>query len=796
MIICGILILFSFLSLIFCLRIHTSEEWKIEMTVLRPFNFSIVGETAHLRIQFINTSTYINNEGRYLTLRNNIVQNMSLAISMNDLRLASTRYDIDSSIHESTLCKGVFQSGRNDLSLIVYSQISGKKIANVHMELYSSFPIDDNLDGLIRMSDYNRLNMKQYAYMLIGLDASTLERLILLEARRWELFYPTQTFWSQNWSINQLYTHASIESLDTVGFIDHSCINISALANFNFSKEYLISIIHSTLVRTRSSILLFMDSASIPILKEIIEKQFHFEQIFFNKREFRRGVEVVLKDAFLDSHSGNQVWYRQQKLKDFSGEEANLSDGNDSCGSPCVEDDEGFAGRVLTVNNNDDRTHLVFESYAWGRSHILFKNVCMAPRSWVEQQQRRRPLQQAQNLPPEDLVILTNSDRPLLNITFLSEEEENGFLYTGLHIMDVRDVLFPYTFRQNVRSWPRVRGMTAVTFSVQGGHIVHETEPFAQFLSAIQLLQDANTSNSCEPDSLQYHYQYIGRKLRRILFAKMTSDSANDWVLKMVNLIFSFYNLSVRMRCGVSNGMNRIRDSPAIFVRDHFYPERDYQDGSGPPVLCYEELLLLGRATTHTGYFSSSNIAAEFKQFVYNKFSIGSTMTSMVEKIAFRTGKRQLRITIALRTGPERLIMNLPELLQLMVSLRQSLLSPLLPFPCTLVILSLSILLLIYLTRGREADGKMKNNLLVDEEWLLSHISPFDGLSFQEQATLMAETDVLISVHSAALFNGIFLKPGSAAINIMNGRFIEYVFSPPLRYSLSCFLSLSNTLNC
>lgn len=691
-----VIVLFSclLLSLLMCLGTNTLKEWEIDMIVLRPLNLSTIGETALLRIQFINTSTYINNEGKYLIFRNNIVQNMSLRISMNDLHLSSTKYGIDSTIHESTLCKGVFKNGNNDLNLIAYSQISGKIIANAHLELYSSSPIDDNLDSLIRMSDYNRLNMKQYAYMLIGMDASTLERLILLEARRWELFYPTNNIMSRSWSINQLYIHTSIDSLDTVGFIDHTYINISALTHLNFSKESLIAAIYSTLVRTRNSVLLFMDSGSIPILKEIVEKQFHFEQIFFNKREFRRGVEVVLKDALLNSDSGNQVWYRQQKIKDFSDEEAaNQSDRDDICKSPCFADYKHVAGHVLAVKY-DDRTHLMFESYAWGRSHILFKNVCMAPRYWVEQQQRQ-PLQQAQSLPPEDLVILTNSDRTLLNITFLSEEEDNGFLYTGLHIMDVRDVLFPFTFRQNVRTWPRVRGMTAVTFSVQGGHIVHETEPFAQFLSAIQLLQDANASNICEPDGLEYHYQYIWRKLRRVLFAKMTSDSASDWVLKMVNLIFSFHKLSMRMRCGVSNGINRIRDSPALFVRDHFYPERDYQEDSGPPVLCYDELLLLGRATTHTGYFTSSSIAAQFKQFVYNKLSIGSTTTTMAEKFSFRSGARQLRITIALRPGPERLIMNLPELLQLMLSLRQSLPSPPLSLPCTLVILSISRYLLL-----------------------------------------------------------------------------------------------------
>ena len=658
------------------------KEWKINLTILRPLNLSTVGETVFLRVLFTNMTNYIDsNEGQPAILRNNIVQNLLLQISINDLNLSTTKHVIGSSIHESILCKGVFRDGKNHLKLIVYSQISGHILSDTHMILYSSPPIDDNLDSLIRMSDYNELNMKQYAYMLIGMNVPTLERLILLEARRWELFYPTNTFWSQSWSINQLHAYTSLDSFDMVGFVDHTFINISALANLNFSTEYLISSIRSSIVRTRKSIFLFMDSRSIPTFKESVEKVFHLEQIFFNKREFRRGVEATVKDVLLDGNSGTQVWYRQMKMEDFSNEVASLFDKDEYCGSSCSADDKQFTGRALALN--DDRTNLVFESYSWGKSHILFKNACMAPRYWVEQQQQP---QQAQSLPPEDLVILTNSDRPLVDISFLSEEEEHGFLYTGLHIMDVSDVLFPYTFRQKVRTWPFIRGLTAVTFSVQGGHIVHETEPFAQFLAALQLLQeDANTTNTCEPGSLESHYHYIGKKLRRVLLAKMTSDSASDWVLKMVNLIFSFYQHSVRMRCGVSSSnrgsssVSWFRNSPAIFVRDHFYPEGGAQDGSSsPPVLCYEELLLLGRATTHTGYFASSSIAAEFKQFVYNKFSIGSTATAMTEKIAFRSGFRQLRITIALRTSPERLITNLPELLKLMLALRQSLLLSLL----------------------------------------------------------------------------------------------------------------------
>ena len=70
---------------------------------------------------------------------------------------------------------------------------------------------------------------------------------------------------------------------------------------------------------------------------------------------------------------------------------------------------------------------------------------------------------------------------------------------------------------------------------------------------------------------------------------------------------------------------------------------------------------------------------------------------------------------------------------------------------------------------------------VVNLSWLRANARPFELLTFAEQVLLMAKTDVLIAVHGAALINGIFMRRGSAAINILNAPFIEFVFSPPLR---------------
>ena len=73
---------------------------------------------------------------------------------------------------------------------------------------------------------------------------------------------------------------------------------------------------------------------------------------------------------------------------------------------------------------------------------------------------------------------------------------------------------------------------------------------------------------------------------------------------------------------------------------------------------------------------------------------------------------------------------------------------------------------------------------LVDVAWLQSHVLYFDNLLFSEQVDIMRSTDLLISVHSAGLINGIFMKSGSVAMQIFNNRFVEFVFAPPLKQSV------------
>lgn len=733
---------------------NDGSKWSIELKLLMPSNLAIIGETAYLHLQVINKTLLSSHDeishSHYLP--SNIVRDTVLTISVNGIRLSATRNLIDNIIYESTLCQGVFRIGENTIELVIYSNSSGKFLMRKELKLYSLGPIDDNFDSLLRMTDYDRSKMKQHSYIFFGISKEFLERAVLLEAKRWEGFsLSDKSNCPDNLSINQFNVHYSLDALASIGYVDHSYLNLSSIQSKSFSKIDLAKIIHRISSLTRKSILLFIDyGATIGNLMnsaviDTIEKEFYFQQIFFNKNEIQNGVMTTLKDRFLRGNT--TVWFRSQ-TPDI---DVSVFDSNSRLGLKLCS----CSGRSTTVPSSKMASHLLFESYKWGRSHVLLKNVCMAPRAWLQQRQILRP---TTALPQEDLVVITNHHGSIFNLSFLAEEEDHGFLYTGIGFIDVKDETFPLSFREEMKTWPIIRGMTGVTFSVQGGHIVHETEPFAQFLAAVEYIQEAseNSSNSCDFSNLAHHYGYIGCKLRRVIFAKLTTETVNDWILKMTSLIFAYFEESIQQRCSKDrpevNQFACLTEVPSLILKDHIYFHSEPELG---PVHCFEELLLLGRATTHSGFFRNQHVASLFKQFVYSKMNVREgTVIHEEEKISFRSGDRLLRITVALRAGPQRLIMNLPEVLQLFLSLR-----------------------------GREADGRMNGRLLVDKEWLLSHVQTFDKLTFRDQVELMAQTDVFISVHGAALFNGIFMRDGSAAIDILNGRFIEYVFTPPLRYS-------------
>ncbi len=107
--------------------------------------------------------------------------------------------------------------------------------------------------------------------------------------------------------------------------------------------------------------------------------------------------------------------------------------------------------------------------------------------------------------------------------------------------------------------------------------------------------------------------------------------------------------------------------------------------------------------------------------------------------ISQRTHKR-LKVSIILRPGKFRRILNLPALQQ------------------------------VLLQSG-----------LVQSTWLLSHSVYFENLSFQNQLDLLSQTDVLIAVHGAGIMNGVFMRPGSSVISMQSAHNLEFFFSSPLR---------------
>ena len=47
----------------------------------------------------------------------------------------------------------------------------------------------------------------------------------------------------------------------------------------------------------------------------------------------------------------------------------------------------------------------------------------------------------------------------------------------------------------------------------------------------------------------------------------------------------------------------------------------------------------------------------------------------------------------------------------------------------------------------------------------------FDNMTFEQQVQIMANTDLLISIHGAQLTNALFMRPGSGVIEIFNPKF-------------------------
>jgi hypothetical protein len=165
-----------------------------------------------------------------------------------------------------------------------------------------------------------------------------------------------------------------------------------------------------------------------------------------------------------------------------------------------------------------------------------------------------------------------------------------------------------------------------------------------------------------------------------------------------------------------------------------------YSIGAG---MCFDELLLLGRANSHVTFFGSKEIALSFKSYILSSLGIPvKEQSAGYPPPLIPARDRLLKVTFILRSGPNRLINNFPQVRALL-------------------------------------DGSP----YVDKMWLTRHILFIETLTFKQQVQLMYDSDVVITIHGAAIVNGFFMRTGSVLIDTYNGRYLEFVFDPMLRES-------------
>lgn len=152
--------------------------------------------------------------------------------------------------------------------------------------------------------------------------------------------------------------------------------------------------------------------------------------------------------------------------------------------------------------------------------------------------------------------------------------------------------------------------------------------------------------------------------------------------------------------------------------------------------------MLTGQADSDVGFFPNADVLQNFRDFVYESQNIHSQHPMKRSSC----GRVLLKVTIVLRMQNRR-ILNLPALCRMLES-----------------------------EFGSE---------WLDLMWLNTHIVTMEQLSFEQQVQLMADTDILISVHGSVFANCIFQRPHSAAIAIMQSRHMEYVLPQVIYINLS-----------
>jgi len=372
------------------------------------------------------------------------------------------------------------------------------------------------------------------------------------------------------------------------------------------------------------------------------------------------------------------------------------------------------------------KSRLVHSQYEVANSRILLSNVCFQP--------ERKYLFIFQD-------NLKNVADNLVNVTHLAEDESRGFLYTGWELRHLDSASQDAQTILRLTDYKFLPGVSAISIGVVDTHLVHGTEPIVQLLGNI-------------PDYFSgSHAQGRQLQIDRILFPLLSIHPPFRWTKT-----FSALVNSQRRERGLK--------SASVLFKEHMLQ-----------IACYENVLVLGRANPHIKYWPSDIAAIQFKIFVLKHlqdkilekvfdskrsrrlisispdasddflFPIARLTSSLdggvhVHRV-IRSGNevhQRLRVTWILRAGSTRRVLNFPDIQRML------------------------------LKTG-----------LVDVRWFLAHILYFENLDFFDQVYILNRTDILISTHSAGIFNGVFMQKGSAAIQIFNSRFVEFVFTPPLR---------------
>jgi hypothetical protein len=302
-----------------------------------------------------------------------------------------------------------------------------------------------------------------------------------------------------------------------------------------------------------------------------------------------------------------------------------------------------------------------------------------------------------------------------------------------------------------------------------------------------------------DPDTLRtpseawprlWKYAYVARRLARVFVGKLHSGTANEWVVAFIGCIFGHWYDAFNNAAPTPAGAGRLPwvAPPAVHFQEHYFAamygqrpaawvsleqqqarqgEAGIKHEAVPTTfsldhgVCFSELLVLGRANSHVTFIGDAALSEAFKARVYAqvdadedvdvnvrinaaspRFNTSAALAAAVPALPTAMRARRLKVVVALRGGPLRMITNFDAV-----------------------------------------QSALLGSGVVDGPWLLRHVVVMETLSFKSQVGLMRAADVFIAVHGAAVTNGMFMRPGSAVIDIYNGRYLEFYFAPVLRES-------------